>query len=229
MIDLSIGLGRARYWPSWPLMPITISSAGAPLWTVSTALGSRWRIPGRATRLPSCSSRLIAADGPPGRLPQRRWQRAAKRPLPCWMSKAWPALASTISRMPWLACSSALPTHPSFETFVSACGRVSGKLKHTLLACLAPPTVRTKARFMNVHRLFTWAERLLSSRPPAGQDGLDLSQVARLPGSIARVQRPHQALSADALGLLACQKILKTNGALPRHPAQCEPLIDAMP
>jgi hypothetical protein len=29
--------------------------------------------------------------------------------------------------------------HPAFERFVSACGRVSGKLKHTLLACLAPP------------------------------------------------------------------------------------------
>jgi hypothetical protein len=42
--------------------------------------------------------------------------------------------------------------HPAFERFVSACGRVSGKLKHTLLACVAPPTVRTKARFMNVHR-----------------------------------------------------------------------------
>jgi hypothetical protein len=39
--------------------------------------------------------------------------------------------------------------HPAFERFVSACGRVSGKLKQTLLACLAPPTVRTKARFMN--------------------------------------------------------------------------------
>ena len=43
--------------------------------------------------------------------------------------------------------------HPAFERFLSACGRVSGKLKQTLLACLAPPTVRTKARFMNVHRL----------------------------------------------------------------------------
>jgi hypothetical protein len=37
--------------------------------------------------------------------------------------------------------------HPACETFLSACGRVSGKLKHTMLACLAPPKVRTKARF----------------------------------------------------------------------------------
>ena len=58
--------------------------------------------------------------------------------------------------------------HPALERFVSACGRVSGTLKHTLLACLAPPTVRTKARFMHVHRLFTWAELLLKLSPPGG-------------------------------------------------------------
>jgi hypothetical protein len=58
--------------------------------------------------------------------------------------------------------------HPAFESFLSACGRVSGTLKHTLLACLAPPTVRTKARFMHVHRLFTWADRVLQLSPPGG-------------------------------------------------------------
>jgi hypothetical protein len=58
--------------------------------------------------------------------------------------------------------------HPAFERFVSACGRVSGKLKQTLLACLSPPTVRTKARFMHVHRLVTWAARLLQLSPPGG-------------------------------------------------------------
>jgi hypothetical protein len=58
--------------------------------------------------------------------------------------------------------------HPAFERFLSACGRASGKLKQTLLACLAPPTVRTKARFMNVHRLVTWADRVLQLSPPGG-------------------------------------------------------------
>src|SRR5438093_1130343 len=52
-------------------------------------------------------------------------------------------------------------SQPAFERFVSACGRASGKLKHTLLACLVPPTVRTKARFMHVHRFVTWADRVL--------------------------------------------------------------------
>jgi hypothetical protein len=58
--------------------------------------------------------------------------------------------------------------HPSCATFLSACGRVSGKLKHTLLACLAPPNVQTKARFMNVHRLCTWADLLLKLSPAGG-------------------------------------------------------------
>jgi hypothetical protein len=32
--------------------------------------------------------------------------------------------------------------HPAFETFLSVGRRVSGTCKHTILACLAPPTVR---------------------------------------------------------------------------------------
>ena len=57
---------------------------------------------------------------------------------------------------------------PTFATFVSACGRISGQLKHTILACVAPPNVRTKARFMHVHRLFTWADRVLKLSPAGG-------------------------------------------------------------
>ncbi len=57
--------------------------------------------------------------------------------------------------------------HPAFEPCVSAGGRVSGTLKHTILACVAPPTVRTTARFLPVHRLCPWAERL-RKRSPAG-------------------------------------------------------------
>jgi hypothetical protein len=58
--------------------------------------------------------------------------------------------------------------HPTCATFVSACGRVSGQLTHTLLACLAPPSVPTQARCMHVHRLVTWADRLLQLSPAGG-------------------------------------------------------------
>src|SRR5205823_4149926 len=49
--------------------------------------------------------------------------------------------------------------HPAFERFLSACRRVSGQLKQTLLACWAPPTVRTKAPLMHVHRLLSGPDR----------------------------------------------------------------------
>src|SRR5205807_2509004 len=120
--------------------------------------------------------------------------------------------------------------HPSFATFLSACGRVSGKLKHTILACLAPPNVRSKARFMNVHRLCTWADRLLKLSPAGGaKSGSTLAKLRacldQLPACKALIKR----FRGDASGLLACQKILKTQGLSHDTLAQCQPLIDAMP
>ncbi len=56
---------------------------------------------------------------------------------------------------------------PAFPTVVSACGQVSGTRKHTMLACVAPPKVRTKARCLHGHRLGTWADRV-RKRSPAG-------------------------------------------------------------
>jgi len=120
--------------------------------------------------------------------------------------------------------------HPNWVTFLSACGRVSGKLKHTLLACLAPPNVQTKARFMNVHRLFTWADRLLKLSPTGGaKSGSTLAKLRacldQLPACKALITR----FRGDASALLACQKILKTNGLSHDTLAQCQPLIDTMP
>ena len=124
----------------------------------------------------------------------------------------------------------AYQAHPAFATFVAACGRVSGKLKHTILACLAPPTVRTKARFMNVHRLVTWADRVLKLSPPGGAKSSSILAKLRacldqLPACKALIRR----FRADAAGLLECQKILKSQGLSHDTRAQCEPLIDTMP
>ena len=120
--------------------------------------------------------------------------------------------------------------HPAFERFVSACGRASGKLKHTLLACLVPPTVRTKARFMNVHRLVTWADRVLQLSPPGGaKRGSMLAKLRSalddLPDCKALIKR----FQGDAGALLACQDLLKHRGLGTATVAQCETLIDAMP
>lgn len=120
--------------------------------------------------------------------------------------------------------------HPAFESFLSACGRVSGKLKQTLLACLAPPTVRTKARFMNVHRLFTWADRVLQLSPPGGaKRGSMLAKLRAALDDLPTCKALIQRFRRDAGALLECQRILKTQGLSPATLAQCEPLIDVIP
>jgi hypothetical protein len=120
--------------------------------------------------------------------------------------------------------------HPAFEAFLSACGRVSGKLKHTILACLVPPNVRTKARFMNVQRLVTWADRVLKLSPAGGaKAGSTLARLRSCLDALPACKALIKRFRADAEGLLACQKILKPNGLSHDTLAQCEPLINAIP
>jgi hypothetical protein len=120
--------------------------------------------------------------------------------------------------------------HPTCSTFVSACGRVSGKLKHTLLACLAPPSVPTTARFMNVHRLVTWADRLLQLSPTGGaRAGSTLAHLRACLDALPACKALIKRFRDDAMPLLACQKLLKTQGLSQDTLAQCAPLIDTIP
>ena len=120
--------------------------------------------------------------------------------------------------------------HPAFETFVSACGRVSGNVKQTILACLAPPKVRTKARFMHVHRLFTWADRVLHLSPSGGaKTGSPLAKLRACLEQLPACQALITRFRGDASGLLACQQIVKMQGLSHATLAQCEPLLATMP
>jgi len=120
--------------------------------------------------------------------------------------------------------------HPAFARFLSAGGRVSATLKHTLLACLAPPSGRTTARFMHGHRLCPWATRGLELSLPGGAKRGSLlarlrASLEQLPVCKALIKR----LQSDARGLLACQQTLTTRGRSHNTRAQCEPLLDTMP
>jgi hypothetical protein len=174
--------------------------------------------------------RLIAQMGRPAAYLQdggSAWQKAVDLrgeqglSSPCLDASAH-AVAGLLTRVS--------QAHPSLETFLAACGRVSGKLKHTMLACLAPPTVRTKARFLHVHRLVPWAERLLTLSPPGGaKTGSTFAKwracLDQLPACTALSKR----FRADALGLLECQKLLKIKGLSHDSRAPCEPLLETMP
>lgn len=120
--------------------------------------------------------------------------------------------------------------HPLFDIFISACGAVSKKLKQTVLACLAPPKVSHKARFMNLHRLVKWAAMLLKHSPKGrASEG---SLLAKLRAGLDRLPECKAFIKnflRDANPLLACQKILKTRGLSHETYRECLLLLEAIP
>lgn len=120
--------------------------------------------------------------------------------------------------------------HPMFEIFISACGSCSKKLKQTILACLAPPKVSTKARFMNLHRLVQWAGQLLKHSPKGrASKGSILSKLRLAIGQITECKTFINRFLRDANPLLESQKILKNNGLSYDSYRQCLKLIEAIP
>jgi hypothetical protein len=231
MIDISIGLGTAKILAilaceasHHQLTPGALSLERVHC--IGVGVATAWS----GDTIAALLKRLIAQMGRPaadlkdgGSELQKAVDLLAEQGLssPC-LDDLSHAVASMLKRL--------YQEHPSFETFLSACGRVSGKLRHTILACLTPPKVRTKARFMNVHRLFTWADRLLKLSPPGGaKTGSTLAKLRtgleHLPACKALIKR----FRADAQGLLECQKILKLQGLSHDTRAQCEPFIETMP
>lgn len=120
--------------------------------------------------------------------------------------------------------------HPMFETFISACGKASKNLKQSILACLAPPKVSTKARFMNLHRLVNWADQLLRHSPKgrAQKDSIlsklrvAIGQIPECKGFISRFLR-------DVKPLLESQKILKNKGLNQVSYRQCLEMVETIP
>jgi hypothetical protein len=120
-------------------------------------------------------------------------------------------------------------THPQFSTFLSACGQVSGRLKHTVLACLTPPKVQTQSRFMHVHRLVRWADRVLGLLPAGrAKAGSVLAKLRTCLDDLPACRTLIRQFRDDAVALLACQKMLKTHGLTHHTLTQCEPLLDTM-
>jgi len=121
-------------------------------------------------------------------------------------------------------------THPMLETFLSICGQVSTRFKQTLLACLAPPKVSSKARFMNLHRLVTWAKHILTHSPQGGAaQGSVLAQLRQDLGTLPTCRTFITRFLRDATPLLACQKLLKTQGLTQTTYEECKTLMEAIP
>lgn len=230
MIDISMGLGAGKILAVLALdaHPHQLSS-GAPALHCTRCIGVSVATSWNGESIAAFLKRLIAVMGRPAAYLKDGGGELRKAvedlepqglQSPC-IDDLSHAVASMLRRL--------YQHHPDFESFLSACGRVSGHLKHTLLACLTPPTVRTKARFMNVHRLFTWADRVLKLSPGGGaKSGSMLAKLRasldQLPACKTLIKRFRQ----DASGLLECQKILKRSGLSHTTRAQCDPFIETM-
>ncbi len=119
---------------------------------------------------------------------------------------------------------------PMFDVFISTCGKVSKMLKQTILACLAPPKVSTKARFMNLHRLVKWASLILqqSSSGRAAKGSL----LQRLRDCFDRLPQCKSFIRdflLDSEPLIECQKILKKRGLSQKTFKECLPIINTIP
>ena len=120
--------------------------------------------------------------------------------------------------------------HPLFDVFISTCGKVSKMLKQTILACLAPPKVSTKARFMNLHRLVEWASCILRHSPRGrATKGSLLQKLRDCFDRLPECKTFINDFLLDVEPLMECQGILKNKGMNQESFDQCRPIIDTIP
>ncbi len=120
--------------------------------------------------------------------------------------------------------------HPMLEVFLRACGAVSKRIKQTILACLAPPKVSTKARFMNLHRLVKWASLLLKQSPRGrAAKGSLLQKLRDRFDQLPQCRHFIKDFLRNAEPLIECQKILKTQGLSQKSVDLCRPIIATIP
>lgn len=120
--------------------------------------------------------------------------------------------------------------HPMFDVFISACGKVSKKIKQTILACLAPPKVSTKARFMNLHRLVKWASLLLKHSPRGRAAKGSLLQKLR--DCFDRLPECRSFINdflMNAEPLMECEKKLKNQGLSQKSFDECRQIANTIP
>jgi hypothetical protein len=119
--------------------------------------------------------------------------------------------------------------HSDLESFLSICGECSKNFKQSILACLTPPKVRTKARFMNLHRLVRWAKRILSLSPVGrARSGSMLEKLRHFLLDLPKYKLFIENFLNDANIVLQCQEVIKTQGLTWESKEKCESFIELL-
>jgi hypothetical protein len=81
-----------------------------------------------------------------------------------------PAVIDTYDITHKMACllKGLLANDASWQAFVRQCGAVGARLRQTAGSFLLPPTLRSKARYMNLETLLGWAQRMQGLATPEG-------------------------------------------------------------
>jgi len=113
--------------------------------------------------------------------------------------------------------------------FVALTGSISKRLKQTILACLAPPKVRSAARFMNLHRLVDWAHSLLALSPPgrAKSDSI-LDRLRRAMDDLPIYKTFIKGFLRDSQVILKCQELMKQRGLNEKSAAAFRKAVSAL-
>jgi hypothetical protein len=120
--------------------------------------------------------------------------------------------------------------HPLMQTFLSACGQASSNFKQSILACLFPPALKTKARFMNLILLVKWAEKILKHSPVGrAVEGSLIEKLRKYIGELPLCKSFVISFLANSRPLIACQEILKNNGLSQITYKQCIRILSEIP
>ena len=122
-------------------------------------------------------------------------------------------------------------THPMLARFLSACGSSSKKFKQSLLACLVPPKISIKARFMNLRRLVDWADKILKHSPKGrAAKGSMLEKLRKSLDELPECKPFIKRFLRDASVLENVQKILKSRGLSRKTAEESKAFLeDALP
>jgi len=108
-----------------------------------------------------------------------------------------------------------LEADPVWQEFTQLAARTQSQVRQTNLAPLAPPGLRSKARYMNVDILVKWGQDILAylARPPATRQPLcDPAQVQAKLGWVTRFEQPLREWAAMFQVIARTESLVRQEG-----------------
>ena len=104
--------------------------------------------------------------------------------------------------------------HKGFKKFLSEITPCARAMRQTVIACLTPPKIRTKGRFMSISKLAQWAEKIMPLRGGPGrvEEGTVAHYVRRYLSGIGRHQAFIKSFSKHCLVCRDFIQIAKNQG-----------------